>query len=86
MAIPQSHSRDDGVVGSFSASQCIEVPWLQAEAGASVLQADARAWHNQARAKAIEEAVDKGYGIALTVDYGQVDCVLVLHLLWTGQL
>lgn len=71
------HGGDDGVVGPFARGDDVRVVRVEGEAGAAVLEGEARVCGDDAGAEAGEVAVDEGAGVAVAVGDGEVDGVAV---------
>src|SRR5437763_17073126 len=66
------HARNERVEGAPPGAQLVRVPGLVDEAGAAVLEDDARVARDDAGAEALVEALDEGDRVPVLVDAAEV--------------
>lgn len=73
------HGWDDGVIWPLSGLQLVRVVGVEREVCAAVLEGEAAALGDDARAEAAVVGVDEGGGVAVRVGHGEVDGVAALE-------
>src|SRR3546814_4443104 len=75
-AVLRQHRRDDGVHWPLAARDRVGMTFGRTEAQTATVQHDAALRRHDAATEGMEQRIDEGDGVAVTVDYRQIGRVL----------